>query len=355
MQPTIHSSTTPLASTGQIIETWTLRGEGGLELEVISYGGIVTRLLAPDRRGNMADVVLGFADPRNYLATHPYFGAIVGRVAGRITGARFTLDGKIYELPANESPNHLHGGIHGFDKKIWTATPVSRPDGVPSLRLTYQSPDGEEGYPGTVDVAITYTVTADNAFVIETEATTDRPTPLCMTHHSYFNLAGEGSGTIENHELQLHSDSYAPTDGRLALLGRRDPVGGQGNDFNRSRRVGDALPHFFYSHGALYFLPRSDANKLSDKKPQRVARLFESISGRVLTVSTTEDCIQLYTGVYLDRSLIGKSGRSYGPFSGLCLECQGYPDGVHVPELGDIILRPGQILRQTTIYAFSTD
>ena len=338
--------------TGQAVEAWTLHGAGGLECEVITYGGIVTRLSAPDREERMGDVVLGFNTLDSYLAGHPYFGAIAGRVAGRITDARFHLEGKTYELARNDSPNHLHGGIEGFDKKIWAATPEDRPDGAPSLRLAYRSPDAEEGYPGNVDILVIYTVTADNAFLIETEATTDRPTPFSLTHHSYFNLAGEGAGTIEGHELQIKAEYYAPADDRMALLGRRESVIKHGNDFSQPRHLAEAIPRLFQSHGDLYFLPRSDS---SDNVPRLAARLFEPTSGRVLTVSTTEDCLQFYTGVSLDGSLIGKSGRPYGRHAGLCLECEGYPDGANTPELGNIILRPGQLVRHTTIYAFSVD
>ena len=332
---------------GQI--TYTLANTSGFSLPVIPYGATVTSLLVPDRHGCLADVVLGFDNLAGYLAPHPYFGAIAGRVAGRISGARFALDGHTYELAPNDPPNHLHGGRVGFNRRLWSATPLPRADGAASLRLGYHSPDGEEGYPGRVDVAVTYTVTAGNALVMETEATTDRATPFSLTQHSYFNLAGEGTGSIEGHALQIHADDFAPTDDRMTLLGRREPVAGRGNDFNRSRRIGDALPHLFKAHGDLYFLP-----PLGEASPRLAAHLHEPTSGRTLTVSTTEDCLQLYTGASLDGSLTGKSGRPYGPHSGLCLECEGYPDGANTPALGDIILRPGHPLRHTTIYAFTT-
>ena len=338
--------------TGESVEAFTLKSNGGASLCVITLGGIITSLCIPDRHGGLADVVLGFPDLQGYLAPHPYMGAIAGRVAGRISGARFVLDGRAHELAPNDPPNHLHGGRIGFDRRLWSATPVFRADRADSLRLVYRSPDGEEGYPGQVDAAVTYTVTADNAFMMETEATTDRPTPFSLTQHSYFNLAGEGRGTIEGHELQIHADAYAPTDKQMTLLGRRESVINQGNDLRRPRRLGETIPHLFQRHGDLYFLPRPDS---PEKAPRRAARLFEPVSGRVLTVSTTEDCLQFYSGVALDGSLTGKSGRAYGPHAGLCLECEGYPDGANTPALGDIILRPGQPLHHTTIYAFSTD
>jgi aldose 1-epimerase len=330
-----------------------MTGSGGLELEVITYGGIVTRLLAPDRDGRLADVVLGLSDLESYLAGHPYFGAITGRVAGRITGGRFTLDGKTYELARNQVPNHLHGGLEGFDKKIWTAAPMDAPDGGSSLRLSYRSRDGEEGYPGNVDVSVTYTVTGDNVFSIETEAVTDRPTPFNITHHSYFNLGGEGSGSIADHELQIHADRYVPTDEYLTLLGRYESVSDQGNDFRESRRVGDAIPNLFLNHGDLYLLRKSGTGRSSTELAP-AACLLEPGGGRALHVSTTETHLQLYTGSAIDGTLVGKSGVRYGRHAGICLECHGYPDGANAPDFSDNILRPGRPQRHTTMYAFST-
>lgn len=338
---------------GESVEAWTLTGSGGLQLEVITYGGIVTRLLAPDRKGRLADVVLGLSDLASYLAGHPYFGAITGRVAGRITGGRFTLDGKTYELARNQAPNHLHGGVEGFDKRVWTATPMDAPDGGSSLRLTYRSGDGEEGYPGNVDVTVTYAVTGNNDFSIETEAVTDRPTPFNITHHSYFNLAGEESGSIADHELQIHADKYVPADKRLTLLGRYASVNGQANDFRHSRRLGDAIPNLFLNHGDLYLLRKSGGGRFSDKLAP-AAGLVEPHSGRALNVSTTETHLQLYTGAAIDGTLVGKSGVRYRRYAGICLECHGYPDGANAPDFSDNILRPERPQRHTTIYAFST-
>jgi aldose 1-epimerase len=339
--------------TGESVEAYTLGNDNGFSLQAITYGATITSLRVPDLRGRLDDVVLGFSDLKSYLAPHPYLGAVAGRVAGRISGAGFKLDGRLHELAINDPPNHLHGGLVGFNRRLWLAAPLFRADKGASLQFSYHSPDGEEGYPGAVDVKVTYTVTADNTFVMETEATTDRPTPFSLTQHSYFNLAGEGSGTIEGHEVQILADAYAPTDERMALLGRREPVDGGGNDFNQPRRLADALPHLFQAHGDLYFLPGRGSGK-SSPVPRPAARVFEPVSGRVLTVTTTEDCLQIYTGASLDGSFIGKSGRTYGRHAGLCLECEGYPDGANSPELGDIILRPGEIFRQTTVYAFST-
>ncbi len=338
---------------GESVEAWTLRGPSGLELEAITYGGIVTRLLVPDREGRMADVVLGFNDLDSYLAGHPYFGAITGRVAGRTTGAQFVLEGKAYELARNDPPNHLHGGIEGFDKKIWVAIPVEAPDGVCSLRLSYVSRDGEEGYPGTVEVSVTYTLTRDNTLLIGTEAVTDRPTPLNLTHHAYFNLAGEGSGSIANHELQIHSDEYIVTDEHLTLLACYASVTRGGNDFRERRRLGDAIPQLFQNHGDLYRIRRAGVR---DSRPELApaACIVDPNSGRVLNVSTTETHLQLYTGTFLDGSLVGKSGVPYRKHAGVCLECHGYPDGANAPNFCDNILRPGHPQRHVTAYAFTT-
>jgi aldose 1-epimerase len=336
---------------GRIVRSWSLNNAAGGSLELIEYGGIVTRLRMPDRAGKLADLVLGFGTLEPYLAGHPYFGAVAGRVAGRITGGRFVLDGRTCELARNDPPNHLHGGAAGFDKKLWTASPVARPDGADSVCLTLESPDGDEGYPGCLTARVTFTLTARHEFVFETEVSADRPTPASFTHHSYFNLAGETAGPTTGHELQIFAETFAPTDAAMTLLGRRAPVA-QGGDFRKPRRIGDVLPGILGAHGDLYFVNRP----AGDSTPLRpAARVKEPASGRVMTVHTTEDCVQFYSGVSLDGSLTGKSGVSYGKHHGFCLECEGYPDGVNVPELGDILVRPGNPRRQVTIYAFSTD
>jgi aldose 1-epimerase len=338
---------------GQSVEAWTLAGRGGLVLEVITLGGIVTRLLAPGRDGILDDVVLGFNNLDSYVAGHPYFGAIAGRVAGRIAGAAFTLNGERFQLARNEPPNHLHGGVIGFDKRIWKALPVVRADGAPSLRFTYRSPDGEEGYPGNVDVAVTHTVTDDNVFLIETEAASDRTTPLTMTHHSYFNLSGESSGTIENHRLTIYADRFIPVDEELIPTGRLESTERNDNDFREGRRLGDAIPLLFQQHGDLYALPGHADSDLGGNQPRVAARLDDPRSGRVLTVSTTERYLQLYAGSSLNGLRAGKSGKVYSRFAGLCLECQGYPDASNDAKRNDILLHPGQTQRHVTAYAFS--
>jgi aldose 1-epimerase len=339
---------------GKAIEAWTLCGQGGLVLEVITYGAAVTRLLVPDWGGRVADVVLGFNHLDSYLADRAYFGAVIGRVAGRIPSARFNLEGRTYELAQNDPPNHLHGGGEGFNKKTWTASPMTdRPGGASSLHLTYHSPDGEEGYPGRVTTSVKYTVTDNNIFIVETEAVTDRPTPFSLTLHPYFNLGGESAGSIADHELQIYSDAFVFTDEGMTPLGRTGSVIGRSNDFRQLRNLGDAIPFLFQNHGDLY-LVRGTEEKDARFKPVAAARLVHPASGRVLEVSTTEAYIQLYTGSCLDGSVMGKSGACYARHAGVCLECEGYPDGANTSSMGDIILRPGDTKRQTTAYAFST-
>ncbi|HTL72341.1 MAG TPA: aldose epimerase family protein, partial [bacterium] len=306
----------------------------------------VNQLHVPDRNGRMADVVLGFDNLEQYLAGHPYFGCITGRVAGRLTHGQFSLNEKNYTLAINNPPNHLHGGAVGFDKRIWNAEVLSGQE--PRLRLNYLSPEGEECYPGNVRVSVSYALTDANEFVVEYEAVTDRATPLNLTNHSYFNLAGEGNGRIDDHILQIFADDYAPADEMMTLLGRRESVAGLANDFTGARRIGDVIPGLWKNHGDVYFT-RSGKSAI----PTPVARLVDPSSGRVMEIFSTEPCLQLYTGVSLDGTLAGKSGRPYGPHSALCLECEGYPNGVNAPQLGNIVLRPGETYRQTTVHKFS--
>lgn len=340
-----------LLSIGEPVSAWTLNGVNGLSLEILTYGGTVTKLFVPDGNDALDDVVLGFDDLSGYRNGGAFFGAIAGRVAGRITNARFRLDGREYQLPRNNGLNHLHGGPHGFDKKLWNAAAVDRPDGAPSLRLTYKSVDGEEGYPGTVDVSVTYTATNDNVFLIETEASADKSTPFSLTHHSYFNLAGHKAASIADHTLQIHADESVATDRDMTLLGRLQPVQNQANDFRSPRALNTAIPHLFQNHGDLYLLHGADRNGATASM-HPAARLSHSASGRVLEVSTTNPYLQLYTAAALDGTLIGKSGQSYGRHAGVCLECEGYPDALNTPELGNIVLHPGETQRHTTAYAF---
>jgi aldose 1-epimerase len=336
--------------TGEAVEAWTLTGSAGLKVEAITYGGIVTKLLYPEGEGRWVDIVLGFNELQPYLEGHPYFGAIVGRVAGRISKASFAVDGNAFHLQTNEPPNHLHGGAQGFDKKIWTATALTTEEGAPSLRLTYCSPHNEEGYPGMVRVSVTYTITNENAFVIDTHACTDRPTPLSLTHHSYFNLAGEGSGSIAGHTLQVYADEFIETRENLSLADRLEPVDDLADDLRLPTPLAERLPRLTQDHGALYAVPRPAVTV----QPVKIAELAHPASGRTLTCSTTNPYLQLYTASHFDGSITGKSGRPYEKYAGICLECEGYPNGASRPDLGDIILRPGTPQNHRTIYAFSS-
>ena len=339
---------------GEAIELWTLKGRGGLVVEAITLGGIVTRVLAPERDGTSANVVLGFDDLESYLAGNSYFGAITGRVAGRIANAGFELEGRTYPLVKNDSPNHLHGGVTGFNKRVWAATPVDRTDGAPSVRLEYSSPDGEEGYPGNVNVSVTYTVTDDNVFLIETEATSDRTTPLSLTHHSYFNLAGfnlagDGAESIADHLLTIYADRMVSADDNLTPSGQLEPVD-EANDFSKPRMLGNAIPALHRQHGALYRLHEHNEDKLVT-----AARVEEPASGRVLTVATTEHYLQLYSGEHLHHEMRGKFGKPFVQFAGVCLECEGYPDASNTVMRKEILLQPGQTQRRVTAYAFTTN
>ncbi len=302
MNSPVHFRPFGTLTTGESVELWTLRGAGGLMVEVMTYGGIVTRLFAPDRDGNPTDVVLGFNRLEDYLGAHPYFGAIIGRVAGRIRGAVLELERDIFLLSNNEGLNHLHGGVRGFDKKLWTAEAV-RSDGAVSLRLTACSHEGEEGYPGNIRVSVTYTVTNDDVFLIETEAYTDRLTPLSLTHHSYFNLAGEASGPVADHTLQIHADDLVAVNEDRTLLGRLENVARGNEDFRQPRNLGISIAGLFQQHGSLYRVRKSN---FSERYPalSPAARLVHFGSGRVLEVSTTEPYLQFYTGKFLDGSLI---------------------------------------------------
>jgi aldose 1-epimerase len=336
--------------TGQDVTEYTLANERGMIVKAINYGAIITQLHVPDRNGKSADVVLGFDNLDQYVAGHPYFGCIAGRVAGRITGGKFTLDGKDYQLAINDPPNHLHGGKVGFDKRIWAARQTIGILDQPRLEFEYTSINGEEGYPGTVTVTVGYTIAYGNEFHIDFKAVTDRPTPLNLTSHSYFNLAGEDSGSIEDHELQIFADDYSRTDEFMTHLGKREHVLRNGSDFKKPKRVGDALPGILNQHGDNYFVRWGQPVSLAE-----VARLVDPSSGRVMRISSTMPCVQFYSGRFLDGTLRGKTGRAYHSHAGLCLECQGYPNGVNDPHLGNIVLRPEQTYHHVTMHKFSTD
>jgi aldose 1-epimerase len=332
------------------VQLYTLTNRHGLVARITNYGAIVTELHVPDRDGRLADIVLGFENLDGYLAGHPYFGAIVGRVANRIRNAEFTLDGTRYTLDANDKPHHLHGGRTGWDKVIWTARVAETADG-PALELTYVSTDGEENYPGTVTARTIYTLTNANELKVEMEATTDRTSVVNMAHHSYWNLAGHDSGTILDHELTLHADRYTPgspmvPDGRIA------PVTGTPFDFTSVKTIGTTLQQaggtpIGYDHN---FVVNGEPNRM-----RPVARLKDPGSGRVMTLSADQPGVQFYTGNFLNGSTTGK-GTTHRQYAALCLETQKFPNAINVPAWQDqVILRPGQTYRHVMIHAFTTE
>ncbi len=334
---------------GTAVDLYVLKS-GKITAKVMTLGGIVTELHVPDRDGNLADVVLGFDNLASYLAGHPHFGAITGRFANRIAKGRFTLDGKEYKLAVNNGPNSLHGGLKGFDKVVWKAEDVSGPDG-PAVRMSYLSPDGEEGYPGNLSDTVTYTITSDDALRIDYAATTDKPTPVNLTNHSYFNLAGPASGPILGHELMLAADDYTPGDETLIPTGEIKSVRGTPLDFTTPTAIGariDELPGDPKGYDHNYVI-RHDT-----KSPALAARAYEPKSGRVMEMYTTEPGVQFYTANFLDGKTKGKGGVVYKKQQAFCLEAQHFPDSVNRDNFPSTILRPGTTYKQTTIYKFST-
>jgi len=323
---------------------------GKITAKVMTLGGIVTELHVPDRDGNLADVVLGFDNLDRYLAGHPHFGAITGRFANRIAKGRFTLDGKEYKLAVNNGPNSLHGGLKGFDKVVWKAEDASGPDG-PAVKMSYLSPDGEEGYPGNLAVSVTYTLTSDDALKIDYSATTDKPTPVNLTNHSYFNLAGHASGPILGHELMLAADDYTVADETLIPTGEIKSVHGTPLDFTTPMAIGARFDQLSgdpkgYDHN---YVIRHDT-----RSPALAARVYEPKSGRVMEMFTTEPGVQLYTANSLDGKLKGKGDAPYKKQQAFCLEAQHFPDSVNRESFPTTILRPGSTYKQTTIYKFAT-
>jgi aldose 1-epimerase len=333
---------------GTAVEQYTLNGGRGAFCKIITYGGIITELQVPDKNGQLADVVLGFDTLEPYLSNPAYFGAICGRYANRIANGKFTLDGKAYSLAINNGPNALHGGLKGFDKVVWRATPGESKNGK-TLKLEYTSSDGEEGYPGKLKVTVIYTFTPLNDLSIDYLATTDKATPVNLTNHSYFNLAGAGSGNVFDHELLLNAKQFTPTDDTLIPTGEIKPVAGTPFDFTSAKPIGRDIEK-------LYGLPHRgyDHNFVSDnhgKEIAVIARVTEPKSGRLMEVLATEPGVQLYTANFLGETP-GKAGKTYNQFGAFCLETQHYPDSVNHPNFPSVILRPGEKYRTTTIYRF---
>ena len=335
---------------GKDVDLYVLTNAKGMVAKVMTYGAILTELDVPDRDGKVGDVVLGFDDLKGYLGGHPFFGATVGRVANRIAKGKFTLDGKEYTLATNNGPNALHGGLKGFDKKLWQAEQVPAENGV-AVKFTYRSPDGEEGYPGTLTASVTYTLTNDNELRLDYTATTDKATPVNLSNHSYFNLAGQGSGDVLGHELTLEAEKYTPVDETLIPTGKIESVQGKPLDFTTPHKIGERIKEMRGNPGGYdhNFVLNGGGKKLAP-----AARVVEPKSGRVMEMLTTEPGVQFYTGNFLDGSNKGKGGAVYNKHAGFCLEAQHFPDSVNHANFPPVILRPGQTYKQTTVYKFST-
>jgi aldose 1-epimerase len=338
---------------GPVLTQYTLTNRNNVVVKCVEYGAIITEIRVPDKDGKFADVALGFDKLEDYLKGHPYFGTNAGRSANRIAKGKFTLDDKEYTLATNNAPNHLHGGKEGFDKKYWKGEPFMSTTG-PGVRFTYTSPDMEEGYPGRLSVTMSYMLTDNNELVIDYRATTDKTTICNLAHHSYFNLAGHNAGTILDHEAEFAAKNYTPADDTLIPTGKIEPVANTPFDFTKKKPIGKDLQKAGGKPVGY------DLNYVLDKgqteRPEFAARVTEPKSGRVLEVFTTEPGLQFYTGNFLDGTNTGKGGAVYKQYNGFCLEPQKFPDSVNKPEWkekSNVVLKPGEIYKQTTIYKFS--
>jgi len=337
---------------GQAVDRYTLTNKNGVVMQVMNYGGIITSLRVPDKNGVVEDVVLGYDSLSGYLQPTPYFGAIVGRYGNRIAGGKFKLDGKTYTLAQNNNGQHLHGGLKGFDKVYWTITEEPSAEGT-ALRLQYTSKDMEEGYPGTLNVTVRYTLTNDNALKIDYEATTDKKTVVNITQHSYFNLTGNGKHDILGHELTLAADKLVPVGKTLIPTGKLTDVTNTPFDFRKPTIIGARIDgkdqQLVYGGGYdhCWVITPGDSTKA-------IATVYEATSGRVLEVYTTEPGVQFYSGNFLDGSITGKGGVVYTKRFGLCLETQHFPDSPNQPSFPSVVLNPGQTYKTQTVYRFST-
>ena len=337
---------------GRPINLYTLTNAHGVEIRAMNYGGIITSIRVPDRTGEMADIVLGHETLEGYIPNPPYLGAVVGRYANRIANGTFTLDGKTYTLPKNDGPNTLHGGVQRtFDKVVWDDEELKGKNGV---AFSYLSKDGEEGFPGNLKIKVTYTLSDANELVINYEATTDKPTVLNVSQHSYFNLAGEGTGDILGHEVTLNADRFTPVDKNLIPTGELRPVKGTPLDFTTPTKIGaridDNYEQLVLAHGY-------DHNFVINRKGAGMAlaaRVYEPTSGRALEVSTDQPGVQFYSGNFLDGTVTGKQGHVYKRRYGFCLETQHFPDSPNHPKFPSTTLRPGETFRSKTVWKFST-
>ncbi|MFK4116905.1 aldose epimerase family protein [Streptomyces longwoodensis] len=336
---------------GTKVHRWSLQN-GGTRLKVLSYGGIVQSLEIPDKHGRYANVSAGFAALDDYVASSPYFGALIGRYGNRIGKGRFTLDGTAYQLSVNDGENSLHGGAKGFDKRVWDVEPFTRGSDV-GLHLYYTSVDGEMGYPGTLRTKVTYTLDRHGVWRIDYAATTDRATVVNLTNHTYWNLAGEGSGSIEDHELTIAASRFTPTDAGLIPTGELAKVAGTPFDFRRAKPIGRDMRA---GHEQQVLAKGYDHNWVLDKgttaTPVHVATLRDPRSGRTLRIATDQPGLQFYSGNFLDGTLTGTSGRTYRQGDALCLETQHFPDSPNQPSFPSTVLRPGRTYRTSTVHTF---
>jgi aldose 1-epimerase len=337
---------------GEAVDLYTLSNGAGMRVGIMTYGGIVVSLEVPDRDGKSADVVLGFDTLEGYLGESPYFGALIGRYGNRIANGLFTLDGNEYKLEQNNGPNSLHGGLKGFDKRVWSAEPITE-DGTVGLRLRYTSADGEEGYPGTLKCTVTYRLTEDNALKIDYLAETDKATPINLTNHSYFNLAGHDAGSILGHEMMIAADTFLSVDETLIPTGELRTVADTPFDFREPIAIGarinadyDQLKFYPGGYDHCHVLRNQDGDVALG------ARVADPKSGRVMEVYTTEPGVQFYSGNFLD-GVAGKGGAVYYERFGFCLETQHYPDSPNQPAFPSTILKPGQQYTSSTVYKFS--
>ena len=350
--PQVTTSTFGTLPNGTVIDKFTVENASGAKMSVISYGGILQSIVMPDKEGNLADVVLGHDNIKGYLEQNPYFGGIIGRFGNRIANAQFELDGETFQLAKNDGPNHLHGGNIGFDKVVWQGTEITE-EGKSGVVMTYTSPDGDEGYPGTLVMEVTYLLGNDNSVEINYKASTDKKTVINLTNHSYFNL-GPDKSTILNHHLELEANRFLPVDATLIPTGELRPVSGTPFDFSNMKVIGQDITAENeqlklgggFDH-CWVLSDESDALKLA-------AKLYEPTSGRLMEVYTTEPAIQFYSGNFLDGTITGKGGQTYAYRSGLCLETQHYPDSPNQPEFPSVVLNPGETYNTTTKMVFKT-
>jgi aldose 1-epimerase len=332
---------------GQEVNLYTLTNTNGIRARIITYGAILVSLEVPDRDGKLADITLGYDTLDGYLTRHPYFGSTVGRYANRIGGASFKLNDVEYKLAANNGPNHLHGGIKGFDKVVWKVEETKANNGEARVKLSYLSKDGEEGYPGNLSCTVTYILTKDDELKINYEAETDKPTVINLTNHSYWNLAGQGNGDILSHELMLNADKYTPVDEGLIPTGEIRNVKDTPMDFTRPMAIGSRIGQVEGGYDHNYVLNGGGGTLAL------CAKVYEPTTGRIMEIYTTEPGVQFYTGNFLDGTITGKSGKVYKKHYGFCLETQHFPDSPNKPDFPSVVLNPGDKYNTFTAYKFS--